>query len=105
MLVPAQQLPVSLIGSMWNFSSCWSAPEEEGYIEGKNVEVYYDISAMGIEGHKCNLKDIYCSDNVWFGERDLQKGTYTHTPTVQPVAHCLDNGATRPLCVVSQCNC
>lgn len=58
MLVPAQQLPVSLIGSMWNFSSCWSAPEEEGYIEGKNVEVYYDISAMGIEGHKYNLKDI-----------------------------------------------
>lgn len=59
MLVPAQQLPVSLIGSMWNSSSCWSSPEEEeGYIEGKSAEVYYDISEILKEGHKYNLKDF-----------------------------------------------
>lgn len=44
MLVPAQQLPISLIGSMWNLSSRWSSPEEEGYVEEETVEVCYDIS-------------------------------------------------------------
>lgn len=44
MLVPAQQLPISLIGSMWNLASCWSSPGEEGYVEEESAEVCCDIS-------------------------------------------------------------
>lgn len=42
MLVPAQHLPISLIGSMWNLASRWSSPEEEeeGCVEEEgSVEV------------------------------------------------------------------
>lgn len=44
MLVPAQQLPISLIGSMWNLASRWSSPEKEGYVEEESVEVCCDIN-------------------------------------------------------------
>lgn len=54
MLMPAQQLPISLIGSMWNLSPCWFSPEERwewggGWGEGcmeeeESAEVYCVIS-------------------------------------------------------------
>lgn len=44
MLVPAQQLPISLIGSMWNLISCWSCPEEELYVWEESTELYCNIS-------------------------------------------------------------
>lgn len=46
MLVPAQQLPISLIGSMWNLISCWSSPEEELYVWEESTELYCNISLM-----------------------------------------------------------
>lgn len=46
MLVPAQQLPISLIGSMWNLISCWSPPEEELYVWEESTELYCNISLM-----------------------------------------------------------
>lgn len=43
MLMPAQQLPISLIGSMWNLCYRWSSPEEEGYVEEESAEVCCDV--------------------------------------------------------------
>lgn len=43
MLVPAQHLPISLIGSMWNLGSRWSSPEEEGYVEEESAGECCDI--------------------------------------------------------------
>lgn len=68
------------------------------------MEVYPDISVVGIEEHKYNLKDIHTVIMC-----DLGTGICKKAHTVQLLAYCLDNGETRPLCGVlafmSQCNC
>lgn len=40
--MPAQQLPISLIGSMWNLRYRRASPEEEGYVEEESAEVGRD---------------------------------------------------------------
>lgn len=48
MFMPAQHLPISLIGSMWNPGSRWSSPEEGGICGGGKCG--------GVLWHWCDVK-------------------------------------------------
>lgn len=120
MLMPAQHLPISLIGSMWNLCSRWSSPEEEGYVEEKCVEVRCNISvtlgSVHDWKHTYKCKDIHAKMMLY--DPHMQWGfadTHAHHTNQRPlgtvIGTCSDNTEGKQthcalyFAFVNQCNC
>ena len=77
MLVPAEQVPVSLIGRIWNLSSRWSPPDEDGCVEEKRAEACCSIGDTLMEGYK--YRDMHAA--VMYMQRLGREHTHIHTHT------------------------
>lgn len=81
MLVPAQHLPISLIGSMWNLLSCWSSPGEGGVCEGGSRGVLWFHSVVRLQ-RGCLLLKTHTDESKDAHTKTQRRSCMIHTCTV-----------------------